>query len=47
VLLNEGRGWAAAERSLRDVLTTDPNHGKTRHNLGVLLRRLEREPVAL
>jgi thioredoxin-like negative regulator of GroEL len=47
VLLQEGRDWAAAERVLRDVLALDPNHGETRHNLRVLLRRLGREPVAV
>jgi GT2 family glycosyltransferase/Tfp pilus assembly protein PilF len=45
VLLQEGRDWAAAERALRDVLALDPQHGETRHNLAVLLRRLGREAV--
>jgi GT2 family glycosyltransferase/predicted Zn-dependent protease len=43
VLLQEGRDWAAAEQSLRDVLEMDPNHSETRHNLRVLLRRLGKE----
>lgn len=43
VLLQEGRDWEAAERALRDVLSVDPHHAETKHNLGVLLRRLGRE----
>jgi glycosyltransferase involved in cell wall biosynthesis len=43
VLLKEGRDWQAAEAALRRVLELDPNHGETRHNLAVLLRRLGRE----
>jgi glycosyltransferase involved in cell wall biosynthesis len=45
VLLQEGRDWEAAERALRDVLTLEPNHRETRHNLETLLRRLGRKPV--
>ncbi|HKI33740.1 MAG TPA: glycosyltransferase [Gemmataceae bacterium] len=47
VLLQEGRDWAGTERALREVLTLDPGHAETRHNLKVLLRRLGREPVAV
>jgi len=46
VLLQEGRDWVAAERSLREVLEIDPNHAETRHNLRVLLRRLGKESAA-
>jgi hypothetical protein len=45
VLLQEGRDWEAAERALRDVLTLEPNHKETQHNLQTLLRRLGRKPV--
>jgi hypothetical protein len=43
VLLQEGRDWEAAERALRDVLSIDPHHAETKHNLSVLLRHLGRE----
>jgi hypothetical protein len=45
ILLQEGRDWDAAERALRDVLSIDPDHAETKHNLNVLLRRLGRETV--
>ncbi|MCI0655704.1 MAG: tetratricopeptide repeat protein, partial [Acidobacteria bacterium] len=44
MLLQEGRDWVTAERALRDVLTLDPTHAETQHNLRVLLRRLGRDP---
>jgi glycosyltransferase involved in cell wall biosynthesis len=47
VLLQEGRDWEGAERALREVLALDPDHAETRHNLGLLLRRLGREAVAV
>jgi GT2 family glycosyltransferase len=47
VLLQEGRDWGATERALREVLAIDPNHGETRHNLKVLLRRLGREAATV
>ena len=47
VLLQEGRDWEATERALREVLTIDPKHGETRHNLKVLLRRLGREAAVV
>jgi glycosyltransferase involved in cell wall biosynthesis len=47
VLLQEGRDWEGAERALRDVLELEPQHGETKHNLNVLLRRLGREPLAV
>ena len=37
VLLQEGRDWAAAEQSLRDVLAIAPDHADTRRNLRLLL----------
>ncbi|MCI0377860.1 MAG: glycosyltransferase, partial [Gemmataceae bacterium] len=43
ILLQEGRDWEAAEQALRDVLTLEPEHAETKHNLNVLLRRLGRE----
>jgi tetratricopeptide (TPR) repeat protein len=39
VLLQEGRDWAAAERTLRRVLELDPDNAEARRNLAVLLRR--------
>jgi glycosyltransferase involved in cell wall biosynthesis/predicted Zn-dependent protease len=42
VLIQEGRDWDAAEQSLRDILTVAPEHTETKHNLGILLRRLGR-----
>ena len=47
VLLQEGRDWPAAERALPRVLELDPNNAEARHNLGLLLRRLGRERVAV
>jgi tetratricopeptide (TPR) repeat protein len=41
-LLQEGRDWNAAEKSLRDILTIDPGNTQARQNLEVLLRQQER-----
>jgi tetratricopeptide (TPR) repeat protein len=38
-LIREAKDWPAAEQALRDVLTLDPNHSESRHNLAVLLRQ--------
>jgi tetratricopeptide (TPR) repeat protein len=43
ILLQEGRDWPAAEKSLRDVLALDPNHPEARQNLQVLLRQQGRQ----
>jgi tetratricopeptide (TPR) repeat protein len=46
VLVQEGRDWEAGEHALREVLTVAPDHAETKHNLGILLRRLGRaQPV--
>jgi GT2 family glycosyltransferase/tetratricopeptide (TPR) repeat protein len=43
-LLQEGKDMAAAEQTLRDVLTLDPGHSEARHNLSLVLRNQNRPP---
>lgn len=43
VLLQEGRGWDAAEKVLRDVLALDPDNAEARSNLEVLLSQQARQ----
>jgi hypothetical protein len=47
-LLQMGKDWPAAEKSLRDVLELDPDNREARHNLQVLLRDTAsgRQPTA-
>jgi glycosyltransferase involved in cell wall biosynthesis/Tfp pilus assembly protein PilF len=44
VLLQEGRDWEAAERTLLDVLVLDPGHVEARHNLQLLRQRSGTKP---
>jgi glycosyltransferase involved in cell wall biosynthesis/Tfp pilus assembly protein PilF len=37
--LQEAKDWQAAEASLRDILSIDPNHCEANHNLGLLLKQ--------
>jgi tetratricopeptide (TPR) repeat protein len=46
-LLREHQDLAAAETTLRDILTLAPDHAEARHNLALLLRRQGRTPEAV
>jgi tetratricopeptide (TPR) repeat protein len=39
LLLEEGRDWAAAKKTLHHLLSLDPHHAEARHNLAVLEKR--------
>jgi tetratricopeptide (TPR) repeat protein len=39
VLLQEGKDWTSAEKSLRDILDLDPGHREAQRNLAVLLQK--------
>jgi Tfp pilus assembly protein PilF len=41
-LLEEGKGWEAAEGALRGILALVPDHAEARQNLAALLRQLGR-----